>query len=180
MLVYKYTPMFIFHQKESYRPCSIDRIKTGIEQNSNVIYYIHNKEEQYITYVLFYAQNSGHAEFVRVYYDDTKIVRAYFSAHSSDQGTWINGDKIEYIGYSPVVYVARKTHANYPKSKTIWRIFGFANDYLSFNGKLWIPRNVLPLKDDDSLSQYKYKILKGAPPGIFYRLFYPLSKLKKI
>lgn len=67
-----------------------------------------------------------------------KITRLYYSSHGSNEGFWLdaNSPDIEWDGTHPVVYVARNSHALYPKAGTYVRIFGMAND-ITTRGQLW-------------------------------------------
>lgn len=187
MQISKYIPTFIFHPHEHYRPCTLEAL-VGIASSEQPLYYVHNAVERYITYILMYMRDTGNAcglgkhkwdvEFVRVYYDSDRITKAYYSAHSSDQGTWVDGDKLEYIDNSPVVYVSKGTHAHYPRCKTIWRIFGFANDRVG-RGETWKPTVLKELEDPNGIlrefDQYTYSDFKGALGG-WFRFLYPVSK----
>lgn len=72
---------------------------------------------------------------------DTRISQMYYSSHGVIEGTWLTGDQVKLKDGHPVVYIARGSHADYPRLGTgiklfsdtryVWRIFGFANDQIS-------------------------------------------------
>jgi hypothetical protein len=188
-LAKQYCPQFYLHPKEKRSLIRLD--KAG---GTAPIYYRVDGDE--ITFVLVFIKDDGvsicgkqagghdfDVEFVRVL---MKEGRVYYSAHSSDQGTWTDEQKPE------KAYVSLGTHAIYPKPGCVPRIFGFGNDWPSMGG--WGKANALsthlepmPPMDElqkvwpdwDSFMQWSYstKDLRNATWG--YRLFYPLSKYIK-
>jgi hypothetical protein len=56
----------------------------------------------------------------------------YFSQHGSKQGEWLRWEDCDTHNYNNKltlnIYVARGSHAIYPKPKITFRIFGFGND----------------------------------------------------
>lgn len=208
-VVTKFCPIFVFHPKEKVLPCSLERMLVPscfVQQNINdvPIYYFHNETERYVTYILMYEQDLGTSqtglggherdiEFVRVYYDENvEIKRVYFSAHSSDQGSWVDPSKLVMDGDRFLTYVSLSSHAMYPSHGIIFRIFCFANDVCadqSKEGRVWDPvSNMTLMKDVDSFKDipnigsfmqwsYKTQHLKGIKgPAWLRRLIYPLFK----
>lgn len=186
-LIYSKCPIFIFHTKEKSFPCNFN-------QNAS-IYYFHNVEEKYISYVITYKQDDGihgfgkhidDVEFVRVFYEENKY---FLSQHSRDQGLYINNLKYDEKYKRNIVYVALGTHAHYPEIGTWIRGFFFANDKTN-NGIVWDPINLVEITDIEEFRN-KYgngkmqwyaetKDLIGAPvdkiDNLLYRFFYPISK----
>lgn len=72
---------------------------------------------------------------------ENNIAHMYYSAHGTLEGTWASGDKIKLKDEHPVVFIARGSHADYPRLSTgvqffsstryVLRIFGFASDQIS-------------------------------------------------
>jgi len=123
----------------------------GQKDVENVPFYVRTVEhEEYIdiSYIFLYAYNSGYflgpiylggeheADIehltVRVVKtedpDTSRILKIYYSAHGSPEGVWINASDIEMENGHPVGYIAKGSHAMYPKQGTWYRIMGFAND----------------------------------------------------
>ena len=69
---------------------------------------------------------------------DLKPVRLYYAAHGGENGVWVAWDDVEKSGDRPVVYVAKGSHASYPKAGYWFRLFGAANDQTA-RGFLWDP-----------------------------------------
>ncbi len=63
----------------------------------------------------------------------------YFAQHSSRQGQWKKWEDCDTHNLldkpTLYIYVARGSHASYPKPKTTFRIFCFGNDTCSYNEK---------------------------------------------
>ena len=149
-----------FHPREIYFPSDKN---FRLVQNKYKIYFNYEdyeyKGEIYksISYRLYYIYNGGigcghcfcpqegklgfhdvDREHVKILLKDDKPMFVYFSAHS-DEGKWVHWKDCIIDNNHLVVYVARASHANYPKSGIWWRIFGVANDICSDRGKMVIP-----------------------------------------
>jgi hypothetical protein len=79
-------------------------------------------------------------ELIRIIYDYNTFFPKYvfFSAHSQE-GLWFNYSDCKFNNNRLVIYVALSSHAIKPHSGVYFRIFSFANDYYSDNGKHVIP-----------------------------------------
>lgn len=74
------------------------------------------------------------------------IEKIYFSAHS---GVRVMDPKVcEFEDNRPVVYIANRSHASYPKPGLYFRIFGFGNDYTEKNYK-WDPEIIIINNNND-------------------------------
>lgn len=63
------------------------------------------------------------------------IYYVYFKAHELGQGMWLSWAQCEKdMDGNLIAYVARGSHAFYPRPETYIRIFGFANDQCSMSG----------------------------------------------
>ena len=128
--------------------------------------------------------NSTHdndIEYISLYHLDQEARYAYFSAHSRGQGVWVPiGDcEVNELG-DLVVYVARKSHACYPRPGCYTRVFGLANDRCSRKGHThrMAFQDLLPAYDfcyENGVTLYKG--LRPAPPSEsitpFQRFFLP-------
>jgi hypothetical protein len=183
----QYCPVFYLHPKEKRSLIRLDDKPTP-----GPIYYQIDGDE--ITYILVFPKDDGvsicgkqagghdfDVEFVRVLMKEGQG-RVYYSAHSSDQGTWTD----ESVPKN--AYVSLGTHAIYPKAGCVPRIFGFGCDWPSGAGKAIDQRleQMPPIEelkqawpDWDSFMQWSYnsKDLRNATPC--YRIFYPISKYFK-
>ena len=129
-----------------------------------------------------------------------KVNSIYYSAHSTDQGRWEKLKNIEWYNNipngQPVIYVAKGSHANYPKPGTWFRIFGFANDKTTKKKAIkWMPYTVINLNHNTDIMSYQGDMGNDgvnsinrdwgdSPPEdtystLLYRFFYPLSKIIK-
>ncbi len=191
-----YCPIFYFSKYEKVFPSSFEDIdKPIINDKLNgkcPIYYKINELEKYITYVLLYQQDYGihsigvhkyDVEFVRVFYEDNKY---FLSQHGRDQGLYTR--KLEKLDGRPIIYVAKNTHAHYPK-KGVWlRGFCFANDVTGEDIMFDPIDNITPI---ENIEEFQNKLglgkmqwnappkdIIGAPKNCYfwYRFFYPLSK----
>jgi len=205
--VIKLCPVFIFHKKENFYPSAkenINKINSNAFNKINPIYFHHNKQEQYITFLLIYKFDTGihnvgahetDIEFVRVFYDsNNEPIKYYFSQHGRDQGMYLDYNQVQKnMDGNTCVYVAKGTHAHYPK-KSIWvRGFCFAND-VTDDALQWKPTNLIEIKDPQEI-EHQFgsgrmqwhampKDIIGAPKkkilNILFRFFLPLSiKLRK-
>lgn len=131
-------------------------------------------------YVLFYMVNPGYrimgsdfgsfhtgdVEHVTVLVDRSSEMplRVFFAAHSQAQGQWRDVPDCEMVdgGRRPVAYVARGSHASYPKRGTWHRIFGCANDVADGLGWMWDPSDrVLPVNEQDDRMYAYYGEVDG-------------------
>jgi Vacuolar protein sorting-associated protein 62 len=197
-------PLFYFDSKEQFFPClvtMVDRDNTFTTiADDTPIYYYHDEPQRFITYVVFYQQDGGihgigahkyDIEFVRVFYDQTNLPTNYYlSEHGRDQGMYISHSKVEHdkVTGRPVFYIAKNTHAHYPRSGVWLRGFCCANDVASKH-VLWDPIGSLePITDPTTVAD-KFGAghmqwfalpheIPGAPKNwnFLYRFFYPLSK----
>ncbi len=73
----------------------------------------------------------------------------FFFAHADRQGMWVPWAECERTADGAlVVYVARGSHASYPRPGRYWRVLGFANDVCSSRGAMVRPV-VRPAQDRD-------------------------------
>jgi hypothetical protein len=163
-------PTFLLHKSEPQRIISLEQGRPP------AIYWVHDVVERSITYIIAFERG---IEFVRVFYDaNLALTKAYFSAHSADQGTWAHYQPLRLL--RPMAYVSLGTHALYPKPGIVHRCFGFGNDVttpcgISFGG----PNAVLrPMPNLEGQWSCTTAALRGVPTrnASMFRLFYPLSK----
>lgn len=89
----------------------------------------------------------------------------YFSAHSNE-GKWVPWKDCEKTDDNHlIIYIARGSHANYPRSGIWVRILGFANDLCSKKGKKFIPI----LRQNQ---EYKHENPNVIHRGFFKRFFF--------
>lgn len=70
--------------------------------------------------------------------EEERPEKVYFHAHGRGQGMWCDWEDCEKNKDGDlVVYIARYSHASYPKVGVYWRGFGFANDVTSSTG-CWV------------------------------------------
>jgi hypothetical protein len=187
-------PLFVLHAREPQNIISLDP-----DQGPPAIYWVHDPVERSITYVLAFQRDDGvvncgfrcgghehDVEFVRVFYNSKmEMTKAYFSAHSSDQGTWVTYDPPRQLRI--MAYVSLGTHAIYPQPGTVARIFCFGNDVSTSTGETLNTDKLRPMPTGalqgprwDSFQQWSYttEALKGAPKdgALVFRLFYPLTR----
>lgn len=150
-----------FHSKESHFPISIhtenpDAISYytyGFVKVVSMPYYA-------VTYAIVYKENPaiglghcycprsallgyhyGDVERITLLYDmepslRKNPVKVYFNAHSRGQGTLVDYEECEKTPEGHiVVYVAKGSHASYPKPGKYWRIMGTANDVCNRLGR---------------------------------------------
>lgn len=199
-------PTFIFHSKETVFPCSKEKMQNVPHLIPECpMYFFHDIDSHHVTFVIMYEFDTGihnigshktDIEFVRVYYDDNKKpVRYYLSQHGRDQGMYLNYDKMQKNMNDRVnVYVAKGTHAHYPR-KSIWvRGFCFAND-ITGDAFTWNPSQFIEINDPQEIEQQfgkgrmqwsaKTEDIIGAPTNhiinTLFRFYLPLSsKLRKM
>jgi hypothetical protein len=115
------------------------------------------KDITLIQYIFFYAYNGSfnvagnyigehQCDIERISVEicnkTNQIKRIYYGAHQHTDGLWVSKKNIPFENGKIVVYIAKHSHATYPKAKTWWRIFGFANDHTSNKGISWFPSKV--------------------------------------
>ena len=137
---------------------------------------IKNSEYIDIIYMFFYPYNKGYKIFkffnvgqhqadleyviVRVNIKSKLIDKIYYSAHS-DEDQIYNYNDINFIvdRITPIIYVAKNSHANYNKPKTYCRIFGFVNDITTHeNSIVWKSKNIIDLDKNKYILSYDGKL----------------------
>jgi hypothetical protein len=101
------------------------------------------------------------------------IIKVFFSSHSKEhlvkekRNVHIKDKKLQ-------VFVSLKSHACYPKAKTYYRVFGFANDKTSSQGIVWSPKKVVNI---DKLKGKQFHFIgttkenKPCVQGIHHKLY---------
>jgi hypothetical protein len=133
-----------YDSREQEFPCQICPTDQGLG-------YVSLSQTHDVQYTLYYKNNSAIGVFgnccitsgVFGYHehDIERITvlrdgRVHLSAHGHTQGTWTHLRDLEVDCYDRyILYVARGSHAFYPKPGKVWRIFGFANDECDGKGK---------------------------------------------
>ena len=163
-----------------------------------IFYYYYNNSYKWFN-IYVGGEHQADLENIRIRINKLtyEVQKIYFSAHSTGQGRWVESENIEWYNNipntHPIIYVAKGSHANYPKPGTWYRIFGFANDKTNKNNAIiWKPDNVINLDERDDLMSYHGDMGNNGvqdlnrnwinPPSekihakFFYRFFYPLSK----
>lgn len=134
-------------------------VRLGRRDFNNVYvdaFHFRDEDRYYITYVTTFGWNHAFQvlRYMRIgeHYADIehqmiefntsgKPLRMYFAAHGGENGMWVAWDKVEHASNSPdtpIVYVARGSHASYPKIGYWFRLYGAANDQTN-RGHLWEP-----------------------------------------
>lgn len=134
--------------------------------------YLSTDKDWNIQYTLYYLTNQAIGVFGQCFpmstwfgYHEHDIERItvyssgyiHLSAHGHTQGTWTSLSNLEVdpLEKSYIVYVAKGSHAMYPRKGTVWRGFGFANDICDGKGKR------VHLSVRTSKPSYDYRIAKG-------------------
>lgn len=77
------------------------------------------------------------------------LKRVYYSAHTSDEGKWVDGPNVPVNDEGRiVVYVSKGSHGLYPEPGTYIRFYGFGNDVADGLGHVWTPQQVVEISDD--------------------------------
>jgi hypothetical protein len=157
-----------------------ENVKYGYRYNYNdcpLYYYVKETNEKiYIYFFLFYGYNGSYnilnIDEVGQHYNDVehftyeidiktqKLERIFFSSHGKNEGIWknINDVEIDKIEKErPVLYVSKNGHGFYPKTGSIFRIFGLAND-LTNKGYRYDKYNYINIlnKDDKKFNPEEY------------------------
>lgn len=90
---------------------------------------------------------------LRVRKKDLRIVEMFYSAHRSTDGVWVPVEQMElHQTTHPILYIAKGSHAIYPKESVYIRIIGFANDHTSRDGIEYHPeRESIVLIDKNTI-----------------------------
>ena len=129
-----------------------------------------------IVYMFFYPYNKGYKilgcfsagehqadlEYViiRINKSSQLIDKIFYSAHGDEDQVYSYTD-IDFIvnRKTPIVYVAKNSHANYNKPGTYCRIFGFANDVTTDENMIvWKSENIVDLDEHTDLLSYDGKL----------------------
>ena len=128
-----------------------EKVRYGYRYDYNdspLYYYVRTENEKiYIYFFLFYGYNGSYnilyIDETGQHYNDVehftyeidiktqKLERIFFSNHGKKDGIWKNINDVEMDKIErkrPVLYVAKNGHGFYPKSGSIFRVFGLAND----------------------------------------------------
>jgi len=136
-------------------------------------YLYYGKNYVSLTYFMCYAENYAiglngffpfnpslgyhpkDVEIMRILFDYETLIPSYvyFSAHAQE-GIWVKFTDCEFYDNKLIVYVALGSHSVKPHAETSIRIFGFANDYYSQNG-----RHISPFLIEDP--SFPYIILQN-------------------
>lgn len=81
------------------------------------------------------------------------VIRAYFAAHGSRDGRWIEGKNLKWENGRILCYSAKHSHASYQKRGTIWRCLGCINDHTE-NYHVWIPKELVYIDDTTHWNQF--------------------------
>ena len=145
-----------FHPSELTYPSAFDHTVTGQPtaycHTGHIIW--NSKAYKYVHYVWYYVDNPGigccgilpyakcmgyhphDIEGVTILFQEEDPMFVYFHAHGYGQGTMLPWDACEKNEDGAlIVYVAKFSHASYPKAKYYCRGFGFASDVTSNTGK---------------------------------------------
>ncbi len=80
-----------------------------------------------------------------------QIQHVYFKAHGRGQGLWLPWSECEKTPDGHLIaYVAKGSHAFYPRPERYWRVFGFANDICSNRGQRHLIQ-VIANHDDETI-----------------------------
>jgi len=139
--------------------------------NNAVVYYFPIEHENYTdwVYVVMFAYNppykvlgiidvgghEGDIEFaaLRIRKSDNTLMGMYCSAHG-DEGGWTAAKDLDYHENGrPIVYIAKNSHAMYPKPGSHYRIFWVANDYT--DSIYWDPPLVQISSDNPVWMKYR-------------------------
>lgn len=157
------------HPREKQLPCN----KTFNQDASFPIYYNINTyayngtRYRAVIYAVYYEKNLSivlngimptneslgyhdiDVEWIVILHDIVSDLPKYvFTSGHAQEGIWTEFQKCKLDNGRLVVYVALNSHRHSIQAKTYWRIFGFANDYTSNNGK----HINMSLVEDQSLS----------------------------
>jgi len=148
-LAQKFLPHYLFHSQEKYFPIDMNEylLKNKTVKRDTLHYSFRTdpkkKNKFWIYYWAFYSYDSGSWWFgydshpldlelviIQVYF--MKIEKICFCPHSSPEHFWLNfndSQSILNINQSFNVFPSLGKHAQYPFSGTIWRYYGFGNDF---------------------------------------------------
>lgn len=227
-LVTTFCPVYRLSRRERYPPCSLAEAIASVAGDATStrptsistapVYYLWDERERQITYVTFFTRDGGKCgcglgghrpdvEFARFYLRGTDtpsptIASAYYSRHSCDRGTWLDGGvPLDPRSGRPLIYVARGSHGNLPRAGVFPAVWCFGNDFADEDGTTWDPLartgdggeqgskapvllnwlDVLKHFGDD-YTQFVARTLQlpGAPSGVWanlaYQLTYPIGK----
>ncbi len=138
----------------------------GGDINNAPVYYFTRESDRFIDiiYLLIFAYNGPYNILgknvgehdsdienvvIRIDKHTENMVSMYFSAHG-DEGVWVKKKDIKFIDNSPIVFVARDSHAMYHTEGRQYRMFGLANDITSF-GYSWLNSNLVELTDENPI-----------------------------
>jgi hypothetical protein len=123
----------------------------GVKYYSECYYFLYTDNDAIGCFNLFpYNKSLGYHKYdcekVIILFDYNKYINniyepiyVYFAQHSSKQGQWKKWEDCNKDNSlekkTLYIYVARGSHASYPKPKTTFRIFCFGNDTCSYNEK---------------------------------------------
>lgn len=190
MILLDFAPKWVFARDESVYPTSIEKafcVYTRFDKKTPVYVYW-DRKNKFVSFVLVYCFDTGihhvgshvtDVEFVRAYYDDAlQPTKWFLSCHTNKDGHWIEINDVK--SDRLVVWVARGTHAHYPKPGTWVRIVGLANDVCS-NGQEWKPNKFKFLERKDEFlnvfgggrGQFANPNVVGNLRGAIGRIFMP-------
>ncbi|MFA6066837.1 MAG: Vps62-related protein [Candidatus Babeliaceae bacterium] len=104
---------------------------------------------------LFNFQGAHEADYEHITLELDKktkeLKRIFYAAHGPAEGFWLDAHHpdVTYEGTHPVSFVARGSHADYPKVGTFLRIYGAAND-ITGKGMRWTPKIVRIYAPEDA------------------------------
>jgi hypothetical protein len=95
--------------------------------------------------------------------DQDLVIRAYFAAHGTHDGQWIDGKDLKWRNGKILCYSAKHSHASYQKRGTICRCLGCISDHTG-DGIVWNPNELVYIDDHTCWNQFPGYL--GAPDHV--------------
>jgi hypothetical protein len=142
-------------QKDSLNSVPIYGLVKTIDNKTHLFYnfiYPYNGEKN-VASLRNVGAHYGDIEHITVVLNqDNTVSELFYAAHGSEEGRWLKPNEVTFEGDRPIVYVAKYSHASYPKEGVVFRFFGFGNDYTN-KGTKWDP-NVIRLYEDTDTTNF--------------------------
>jgi hypothetical protein len=114
-----------------------------------------------------YGEHQGDVEHVDLWIHKEKkevhFMKAYFAAHRSYDGEWLDKKQITFSDKRPIVFSAYHGHGSYWKAQTWFRVCCLANDHTSY-GEMWNPSYIEYITSKTPWNQFKGEIGDPSSP----------------
>jgi len=129
-----------------YAKVHVLQFENGRVRHAEIVYcinYAYNAASEVLGGLFRIGAHQGDIEHVRVVVHEDKVIRVFMSRHG--EGRWVQSHELEWSNGRPVVYVARGSHAMFPRRGKFFRLCLLVSELCDGFGVEWMPSDVVLL-----------------------------------